>query len=300
MSVKFILIFAISFLLPLLLYSFRPVLVKEILRDLRFIRIFHFIVMTVLGSILYLRSSPQDFNIHTVLLFIIFCIALIYAAVFAIVTNNIEDIEADKITNPGRPLIKGSVNQKSYLIAGLVCLIYALVISLVMKMEMFFGILAISVGYYIYSCKPFRLKRIPFVSKFIIGVNTFSVTLCGFVIAGGVMTEFPIIWAIFILVPLSLAANFIDLKDTEGDRFAGIKTWPVIFGERKAKIFIAVCTIATYLMAGWLLDKNWALPLNAVALAFHLWFLFRKPYNEKAVFLIYISSLMALNVLLLL
>lgn len=300
MVTKTILLLVISLLLPLLLYKFNSKLLKELIRDLRLIRILHFIVMGILGCVLYLKGQPEIFNIHTLLLFLIFCVALIYAAVFAIVTNNIEDIEADKITNPNRPLVRGSVNQTSYFLAGLVCQVFALVISLVMGLEMFLGILAISLGYYIYSCKPFRLKRIPFISKFIIGLNTFSVTVCGFILAGGSLTEFPVIWAIFILLPLSLAANFIDLKDTEGDRVAGIKTLPVLFGERKAKIFIAISTIATYIMAGWLLNINWAYPLNAVALIFHLWFLFRKPYNEKAVFLIYISSLIALDVLLLL
>jgi 4-hydroxybenzoate polyprenyltransferase len=300
MVTKTILLFVISILLPLVLFRFNKILIRELIRDLRWIRILHFMVMGVLGCVLYLKMSPQSFNIHIVLLFLIFFIALIYAAVFAIVTNNIEDIEADKITNPRRPLVAGSVNPTSYFLAGIICLLFALIISLIMRLEMFFGILAISAGYYIYSCKPFRLKRIPFVSKLIIGINTFSVTVCGFVLAGGTLTEFPVIWAVFILVPLSLAANFIDLKDTEGDRVAGIKTLPVIFGERKAKIFIAICTIATYVMAGLLLNINWAYPLNAIALVFHLWFLFRKPYNEKAVFLIYISSLIALNVLLLL
>lgn len=300
MVTKTILLFVISIMLPLVLSKFNTTLFRELIRDLRLIRILHFMVMAVLGSVLYLKAHPQTFNLHTLLLLLIFFVTLIYAAVFAIVTNNIEDIESDKITNPTRPLVTGSVNQTSYFLAGIVCLVVALIISLVMSFEMFLGILAISAGYYIYSCKPFRLKRIPFVSKLIIGINTFSVTVCGFVLSGGALTEFPIAWAFFILVPLSLAANFIDLKDTEGDRVIGIKTLPVILGEKKAKIFIAVSTIATYVMAGWLLSINWAYPLNAGALALHLWFLFKKPYNEKAVFLIYISALIALNIFLLL
>ena len=225
----------------------------------------------------------------------LFSITLAYAAVFAIVTNNIEDLEADKITNPNRPLVTGKMNRSFALRAGILCLGWSLLISFLIRMEMFYCILIISTVYYLYSCRPFRLKRIPFLSKFLIAFNSFAVAVCGFILAGGKLAEFPIVWAIFILVPLALAANFVDIKDIPGDKETGVKTLPVILGEKTALILIAIFTFYTYLMAAIILNIAWLYPVNAVAALLHCYLLFRKPFDERPVFLVYILSLFALS-----
>ena len=297
-------IFILTLVPPLVLWRVDRNLLKEILKDLRPLRILHFFILTLIGAHIYHRSVSVGIccnclNPDYIFELFSFTSALVYAAVFAIVTNNFEDLEADKITNTSRPLVKKTINERSYLKTGIISQCIALIISILAGWFVFFGILGISLGYYMYSCKPFRLKRIPFLAKFMIGLNSLFVALTGFTMMGGNLTEFPIIWAFFILVPLSLAANFIDLKDTEGDRATGIKTLPVIFGVKKAKIIIAVFTVITYAMAGILINKLWLYPVGAIALGFHLWFLFREPFKEKPVFLIYISSLFVLTVLLL-
>ncbi len=287
---------------PLVLWRVNFNLLKEILKDLRPLRILHFFILTLIGAHVYYHSATDcsdDLNNDYIQQLLSFWAALVYAAVFAIVSNNMEDIGADKISNPSRPLVKGTVDPRSYLKAGISCQFIALAISSFSGWSVLFGIIGISMGYYLYSCPPLRLKRVPFLAKFMIGLNSFIAALTGFTIIGGDPSEFPITWAVFILVPLSLAANFIDLKDTEGDRATGVQTLPVIFGEKKAKIIIAVFTVITYGMAGVLINKLWLYPAGAIGLAFHLWFLFREPFKEKPVFLIYITSLLVLAVLLL-
>ncbi len=54
-------------------------------------------------------------------------------------------------------------------------------------------------------------------------MNGWMVTVCGYALAGGEWSTFPWIWSIFIFVPLSLAANFIDLKDIAGDKATGLR-----------------------------------------------------------------------------
>jgi 4-hydroxybenzoate polyprenyltransferase len=288
---------------PLVLWRVDGNLLKEILKDLRPLRILHFFILSLIGAHIYYHSTIPILDVFIkhdyIQQLLSFWSALIYAAVFAIVSNNIEDIGADKISNPSRPLVKGTVDPRLYLKAGIISQFIALAISMCSNWPVLFGIMGISLGYYLYSCPPFRLKRVPFLAKFMIGLNSLIAAITGFALIGGNPTEFPIIWVFFILVPLSLAANFIDLKDTEGDRATGIKTLPVIFGKRKAKIIIAVFTVITYVMAGILINKLWLYPVGAIALCFHLWFLFREPFKEKPVFLIYISSLFGLAILLL-
>jgi len=292
-----------SIAIPVLFLFISPVITREIINDLRFMRILHYIALALLGFALYFSnhdieayfSQPDE-----LLVFPLFIIALIYAAIFAIITNNIADLETDKISNTRRPLVKGTVERSSYLLAGIFCLAYALMISLLVSSTMFYSILVISAGYYIYSCKPFRLKRIPFIAKLLIGFNSLVVAVCGFVLAGGMLSDFPVVWAVFILLPLSLAANFVDLKDTAGDGKTGVKTLPVIFGERKAIHLITFFTVCTYLMAALIINILWVYPLCGIMAILHIALLYRKPYNEKPIFLIYIAALFGLNTILLL
>jgi len=291
-----------SICIPVLFLFISPVITREIFSDLRFMRILHYVALALFGFALYFSNHDVQtyFSLpDELLVFPLLIIALIYAAVFAIVTNNFADVETDKISNTGRPLVKGTVERKSYLMAGIFCLLYSLLISLLVNSTMFYSILMISAGYYIYSCKPFRFKRIPFVAKLLIGFNSLVVAGCGFILAGGRLIDFPVVWAVFIMLPLSLAANFVDLKDTAGDSKTGIKTLPVIFGERRAIHLITFFTVCTYLMAALIINLLWVYPLCGIMAIMHITLLYRKPYNEKPIFLIYISALFGLNIILL-
>lgn len=299
--VNYILVAIISLIiLPVIAFLISPITFKAIAKDLRIPRILYYIILTILGMILYIRqySLWYALNQNTIALFLIFVITLFYSAIFAIISNNVEDVEIDKISNKNRPLVLKTVNPKTYYIAGVICQIIALLTAYIIKIEIFVGILTISIGYYLYSCKPFRLKKFPFIAKLIIGLNSLTVAVCGFVLAGGEVYHFPIIWIVFILIPLSLSANFVDLKDIEGDKATGIKTLPVIFGETKAQFFISLCVLCSYIMAGVLLNLYWAWPLNIMLAILHIYFIYKKPYNEKPIFLVFLSGLIGLNILL--
>lgn len=287
-------------ILPLAFFIFQKKLFSVIIKDIRLGRILHYIALMVFGASLFFKAvgAYDKITLDTLLLFCLFTVTLVYAAVFAIVTNNIEDIEADKITNPHRPLVKNTVQQRPYFLVGIICISVALLTAILVDVSLFISILLISVGYYIYSCKPFRLKRIPFLSKFIIGLNSLTVTMGAFCLAGGELSDFPLLWLVFILFPLSLSANFVDLKDIEGDRQTGIKTLPVFFGEKKALVIISVSTFITYIFAGVILNISWAYPLAILSALLHIWFLFKKPYKEAPVFFVFLSGIFGLSVLL--
>lgn len=292
-----------SALLVLAALLLEPRLTRELLRDLRVPRILHYVALGGLGMALFLRQSGQAGRIPDPDLlwrFLLFAVALSYAAVFAIVTNNLEDVAADRVTNPDRPLVQGTVNPAVYLRAGVLSLLASLLVAVLADRRMLAGVLAITAGYFVYSCRPFRLKRVPILSKLLIGLNSLAVAVCGFALAGGDFREFPPSWALYLLVPLSLAANFVDLKDTEGDRRTGVATLPVLLGERVARHCIAVSTVVAYSAAGFLLAIPWVHPLNAGVAALHLHGLYRKPYEERRVFAVYVSALFALDGILLL
>lgn len=285
-------------LLSLLLF---PKLIKPILADLRIPRILFYVALSGLGTALFLNQAKNTsllYEINFWLQFVLIILALIYAAVFAIIINNFADLPTDKISNPDRPLVVESVKKRPYFIAGIISQIIALLVSFLTKPEIFIGILCISIGYFIYSAPPFRLKKVVGLAKLIIGFNSLSVAVMGFAAAGGNWLDFPWEWALFILIPLSLAANFIDLKDIEGDRAMGVKTIPVLIGEKNARHFMAISALICYLTGGFLLSVSWVWPLNLITATCHLYFLYRKPFSEKFIFLIFVSALFGLDVFL--
>lgn len=277
----------------------QPLRLKILLADSRFSRILHFLLMAFLGTSLQVDQSQELLDPVLLLRFALFFCMLFYAGQFAIVTNNLEDLETDKITNTERPLVKALIPQQAYLRIGIFCLLYSFLLASVAGLPDLLAIGGISLIYFLYSVPPMKLKRFVLFAKFLIGLNSLIAVLYGYVISGGTLLEFPLSWAFFILVPISLSANFVDLKDTEGDRIAGVKTLPVLLGERKAKRLIAGFTLLTYLYAAFLLNSLLISCLILLVCGFHIALLFRTPYSEKPLFLLHNSLFLGLIVLIL-
>ena len=102
--------------------------------------------------------------------------------------------------------------------------------------------------YCLYSLEPFRLKRIPILSKLVVGASTLAAAMIGFTLYGGNPLHFPLPFALLFLVAVSLVANVLDLDDRDADKAAGIRTLPVMVGDRVSRILIAVACVASF---GW-------------------------------------------------
>jgi 4-hydroxybenzoate polyprenyltransferase len=285
----------------LLLSGFYPVVFREIWRDLRPGRILHYFVLFLFGFVLQAATWTQLLETAPLvwLKLLLFFLILAYAAVFAIATNNREDLEIDKISNPDRPLVRNTVDPKFYVRIAGISLLISFTIALLTDPVFFLAIFGISLIYYVYSCRPFKLKRYVLLAKFLIGVNSLIAAVCGFILSGGELSEFPLFWMLFILVPVSLMANFVDLKDTEGDKAAGIKTLPVLWGEPRAKTFIAVFTVIAYGLVLGYFASAWISLLLVVVCSVHLYLLFRTPYREQPLFLLHNSLFVGLIILVL-
>jgi 4-hydroxybenzoate polyprenyltransferase len=104
--------------------------------------------------------------------------------------------------------------------------------------DVFLVVAAIISTYYVYSAPPLRFKRVPIFSKIVIAFNSFALTALGFLLIQGSFSQFPVALGWIYLLGFTLAANFIDLKDIKGDKANGIKTLPLLIGERPAKLLI--------------------------------------------------------------
>lgn len=296
-----LLIVLFAFATPLLLWLWQPRLVLAILKDLRLLRILHYFILCLLGVGLYQRQRLTVFHPETLVLYlqmILFFIALVYAAVFAIVSNNLADVETDRISNPKRPLITGAVEKRSYSLAGYLSLFIAFGLAFLISLKVLLGIFLVTFGYFVYSCPPLRLKRYVFIAKSLIGFNSLVVMVTGFRLGGGHFGDMPLLWLVFVMGPLAFAANFVDLKDTAGDKQMNVNTLPVLLGERKARLVIAGFTFLAYFMGAFLLEHYFIYALATIMCVTHIYFLYRKPYNELPIFICYLSSLITVFVML--
>jgi|TARA_Y100000310_G_scaffold318132_1_gene371830 4-hydroxybenzoate polyprenyltransferase len=267
---------------------------KIIIKDIRPLRLTHFILMFILGIILGLNNSSFILNEINIFYFLFIPVSIIFAGIYSIITNNITDYEIDKISNKNRPLINSKINIKEYENLSWFFLFIALFYSAMVNFLTFFMILLCIGNYFLYSMFPLRLKRIPFFSKLIISLNSLILTMLGFVIITGSINEFPKTIIVFFLLGFTAVINFIDIKDYKGDKKAGIKTLPVILGLKKAKLIIGLFFVLTYLSVYFIVKELYIIPLLFVFGITQFYLINKKDYNGKYVLLIYLLSLILL------
>jgi len=265
----------------------------SLLKDLRPSRTLHFLLMFVLGIFLF-RQDGLKFILKNLDAFCLSLISIMLAWYLAIMLNNLEDKEIDQHTNPSRPTITGAIPQEIYKKIALGIFLASLGGAILVNFPTFFFILLGMGNSFFYSLPPLRLKRIPFFSKFFIAFNCLLLIILGGLFAQGELRQFPPVLMLYFLIFFTAVLNFIDLKDYSGDKIAKIKTLPVIWGEKKAKLIIGIFFLFSYLLIPFVLvEKKLILPaLGLGIIQFYL--INRKKYQEKWVLLVYLLSLLGL------
>lgn len=261
-------------------------------RDIRPLRMVHFELMFVLGIVLGFPWMQMSLTAENIFYFLFIPISLVFAGLFSLMTNNIEDIQIDRISNKIRPLITAEISPELYrVIAGaflLISLSFALAVSVI---TFYFVLLGIG-NYFLYSMRPLRLKRIPIISKMIIALNSLVAVFLGFLLmTDGSLENFPVIYIFIFLFGFGSAINFIDIKDYKGDKKFGIQTLPVIMGLKQSKQLIGLFFIDAYLLSYFVVGQLFAL-IPLLLIGFTQYYLINKKiYKEKNVFGVYLISL---------
>ncbi len=201
-------------------------------------------------------------------------------------TNNLYDINIDKISNPDRPLANGSIDvslyeKLTYCMMGL-ALFYAVEAS----GHVLLVIATIISSYYLYSVPPVRLKRVPVLSKVVIGLNSFALAIIGYLLVNGSFEYFPAALGWVYFVGFTLAANFIDLKDIQGDKAEGINTLPVMMGERVAKLILGLVFFLVSVSFYFALQTTLPLFLFAGVGALYFYLINKKQYHDWQIVLL--------------
>ena len=146
---------------------------------------------------------------------------------------------------------------------------------------------------------PFRLKRVPIFSKLAISLNSFILMFMGYLSIYShspertlfAMKNFPDNFIYYVFFSF-LALNFIDIKDYKGDKTAGIKTIPTIFGEKKGKQIIGLFFIINYISLFFFFSLQFYLIPILISIALlQYYFINKKQYDERYIFMLYFISL---------
>lgn len=276
-----------------------------VLRDIRAPRLAHYWFMFAFGILCAERAQGSlMLSAENMLSVPLVLLSVAAAWGFSVITNNMADVGIDAVSNPSRPLVASAISLRAYRAAAVLLLAVALLCAFAVSAIAGFLVALFIGNYFIYSMPPLRLKRVPLFSKLVILINSAGLAMAGFsaftvLDAAGVarfaasLPALPFSTASMLFFALLLAANFIDIKDYEGDKQEGINTLPVLLGLPLSKALIGGAFFFLYSAVG--LYIGGALAYVAVAAgALQCYVINRRRYEEAYVFWLYLPSLAVL------
>jgi len=151
------------------------------------------------------------------------------------IINDIYDIEIDKINRPLRPLPSKRITIFQAYGLYISCVFISILISVFLNETAFIVVLFSILLLFLYSK---YLKRIPIVGNVTVAFLTGLVFIFGGVVVGNPSAS--IVPAVFAFLINLIREIVKDIEDIEGDKKAGVNTFPIKFGIQKTKILILI------------------------------------------------------------
>lgn len=251
----------------------------------------HYLLLITIGALL----GGKIFFYHWINVFSFFLtlIAFSSARFFSVCQNDLHDIPIDTISNSNRPLIQGKVTGADMAFASKIFLIIALLSAYAVSHYVLFFVFLFIFLSHIYSVPPLRLKRIPLLNSFIMGLASLSVFMAGLFLTSPdkSIMAFPLFTACGLIIAFTLSSAVKDIKDIKGDRASGVWTIPVLLGEKRAKYIIASFISLIFLIVPFYLRISFLL-IPSIIFAILCWrFITAEDYKEWKFFAVYIPYL---------
>lgn len=225
------------------------------------------------GAWLGYLAYPGNFNLN---IFSAFAALDLLAAIWlawlaSVAINDTCDFSIDAISNPSRPLQKKIFTTAEYLQVGLIFFILSLLGGFIVNPKFAVLLLVYQAIAWMYSSRPFHLKRLPIAATLLAAVDLIIVLFIGFTLISGDNNIQGLSWRVILLLllTLTLALPLKDFKDIEGDKKHNIQTIPVLFGEEKGRLAIAVWAFVSFVLTVFFLNELklfwWAVLCGAIA-----------------------------------
>lgn len=267
----------------------------KIIKNFRYLRIAHYFILIVLGILFSKKyiESRSTFNLYDCLSLISLFFSIFFAWLVAVWENDEADRQIDSLSNQERPLVSGGFSEIEWKNIKKTFFVFSIIFALLTGYTSLIMVIVFMIIYHIYSIPPLRLKKYPIISSMLIGSNACIAFLLGFsfFVGNQPFDIIPVRVLIGIFIFYSCVENIKNLKDVEGDRSEGILTIPVIFGDTKGK-FITwfLVLIGTFVIPFMIFTDNNIFLLAPVLGAASYYFIVRKDYKEKPLFLFYLIS----------
>jgi geranylgeranylglycerol-phosphate geranylgeranyltransferase len=208
---------------------------EKIIAAFKIIRPINAIIAFVSVIVAAFICSPEEIAWFSVLL-------ASFAAAFTLsagnIINDIYDLGIDKVNRPERPLPSGKISKNSALILYFLLIAASLILSWFINLYAFIIVIIATILLVLYSK---FLKRVFFVGNILVALLTGLVF-----IFGGVAVRNPsaaIIPALFAFLINFIREVVKDMQDVDGDKNAGVNTFPIRYGFQKSKILILLITL---------------------------------------------------------
>ena len=227
--------------------------------DFRFPQLIYHGGLFFVGMGLGFLAYPEAFKLEIFSFFAIFNLLLSIglAWIASVFINDIYDFNVDKLSNPKRPLQQSIFTISEYKDLGFFFFILSLIGGLMIGIKFMLILVFYQFIAWTYSAPPFRIKKIPLIASFFSALASILILFLGFLLFSGDQNLAGMPWkaVLLLLVALTLSLPLKDFKDIEGDKKYGVWTIPVIFGEEKGRLVVAVGIFISFMLSVFLLNE---------------------------------------------
>ncbi len=204
-------------------------MIRRFIKIIRPLNCFITFLTIVVGGLIC--SSKNDLTLKIILAGLVG----FFVAASGNIINDYYDIEIDRTNRPSRPLSSGVLSKNNAIIFFFILVIISLTLSSFITLYVF-AISAIAVVLlFLYS---FKLKSMVLVGNIAVSL----LTALAFVFAGVAVESLvpAIIPAVFAFLINLIREVVKDIEDKEGDSLFGMRTLPIEYGDKRAKIFVII------------------------------------------------------------
>ncbi len=218
---------------------------KRIYACLRLMRIVNSVMVGFAVLVALAIATGRDFFTFETLDYIAGFLVGFTISASAMVLNDIADIEIDKINAPNRPLPSGIISIRQAFICYLVLVFIGIAASLRAGLDSLIVVVAAVIVSALYDL---RLKASGFMGNVAVAFSTSLPFLYAFTFTNNPNYTVLVFWA---MVFLSVLAREIvkDIADVEGDKLKGVKSLPILVGERKAAFIAGMFNLLAVLLS---------------------------------------------------
>lgn len=235
-----------------------------------------FLLRLVAGALLSVSMISYALDWGVVASFVVLALSWGCVTCAIYVYNGVQDVEEDRVNGSGRPIARGDLGVTEAMAAVGVLGALGLLGGILMHRDLVWALAAMLVMGWMYSGPPLYLKRWPAGLAVIVVVSAVLTYYAGYVAsgAGGSGTAL-LVFATAMALWVGLVGQSKDLSDVEGDRKAGRRSLPVVWGEGAARLAISgvaltlgsIFLLATFFLAGGLVAVAVVVRLGAGSVA---------------------------------